>query len=308
MNSSTIITQGDLDRAFKTPFLDLLLKIMRNTYGLRSVELMPPKVSPLYLEFKGIPRTYFIEIDSVMCPTVINEAAWDLPKIKIIKSYFENYSKSKDGVVVVDVGAHQGLFSRQIIAVIKNVTMLYAFEPSPRNFELLSRNIGFLENLTLLNVGLGDTDAEMSLYEDQENHGNYSLNPFVMPDALTNPEKIAFKVKVMHPGNYESNILSHKRPIIYKSDTQSLDLLIASNLSLEFWNKVEVAIIELWRVPHAPIINRSLLRKIFDLFQYKYMHDNLSHNFTTDNIFEYLNVIDFNGTDLILLKEPVNID
>jgi hypothetical protein len=66
VDSYTQITQGDFDRAFKTPFLDLLLKIMRNTYGLRSVEIMPPYDSPLYFEFEGAAKTYFIKIDSVM--------------------------------------------------------------------------------------------------------------------------------------------------------------------------------------------------------------------------------------------------
>jgi predicted RNA methylase len=63
----------------------------------------------------------------------------------------------EDGVFV-DIGVNVGFFSRQIARRFPRVKIL-AFEPDPRIYPLLKRNLNYYSNCTLLQVGLGATDG-----------------------------------------------------------------------------------------------------------------------------------------------------
>lgn len=84
----------------------------------------------------------------------------------------------KPGMTVVDIGAHIGYYTLQFARAVGSVGMVYAFEPAPKTFALLQRNLR--ENnldgvVKLFNVALSDHEGVAELFINEYNKGNNRL-------------------------------------------------------------------------------------------------------------------------------------
>ncbi len=87
------------------------------------------------------------------------------------------------GDIVVDIGAHIGIFS---LFAANNGARVYSFEPVPENFRLLKRNIqrnGLGGVITAANMAVFSRSGEIELYLDNHNCGGHStyVRNFGMP-------------------------------------------------------------------------------------------------------------------------------
>lgn len=82
----------------------------------------------------------------------------------------------KPGYTVLDIGANIGWYSINLAKRIKNIK-IYAFEPIPKTFNYLTRNIEINEvvDVDKYNFGLSDEDKELIFYYDCEGSGNSSI-------------------------------------------------------------------------------------------------------------------------------------
>lgn len=80
----------------------------------------------------------------------------------------------KNGMTVVDVGAHIGYYTLIFASEVKGEGIVFSFEPDPQNFEILSTNVeeNEFENVTLKQVVILDYDGETMLYPDLSNSAN----------------------------------------------------------------------------------------------------------------------------------------
>ena len=72
----------------------------------------------------------------------------------------------KEGMVVADIGANVGYFSRFLSKKIGPKGRLFSFEPIPQTFERLSETIilNELNNITLVNAAVGDTNGDLNIF------------------------------------------------------------------------------------------------------------------------------------------------
>lgn len=85
-------------------------------------------------------------------------------EIFVEEVYLQREIELKPGDIVLDVGSNIGLFSLYLSNKFPDLT-IYAFEPVPQNFEVLSANLkNFGDNIKALNVGLGDKEEEMDFF------------------------------------------------------------------------------------------------------------------------------------------------
>lgn len=78
--------------------------------------------------------------------------------------YFKHYSP-KSGDVIVDIGAHIGLFC--IPTAFYNDVHVFAFEPSPVIYALLKRNVtlnGVGDKITTRQMGISDSEGDAPFY------------------------------------------------------------------------------------------------------------------------------------------------
>jgi FkbM family methyltransferase len=80
------------------------------------------------------------------------------------------------GMIVVDVGAHIGYYTRLFARLAGPTGRVIAFEPHPENFAILRRNVpqSRFPNVTLLECAVGDRNGSLPLYLSP-GHSNHSL-------------------------------------------------------------------------------------------------------------------------------------
>ncbi len=90
-------------------------------------------------------------------PTFINEIWAD-------RYYFKNMIDIKPGDIVIDVGAHIGMFS--LLAAFCGARKVYAYEPEPNNFDMLKKNIhenGYDDVIIPINKAVSDKKGKLTL-------------------------------------------------------------------------------------------------------------------------------------------------
>lgn len=84
---------------------------------------------------------------------------------------------ARPGMCVFDVGANIGYYTLLAARAVGPSGRVFAFEPEPRNFELLTRNVaenGFT-NVRLVNAAVSSTEGVMRLHLDDANFGAHSF-------------------------------------------------------------------------------------------------------------------------------------
>lgn len=69
------------------------------------------------------------------------------------------------GMIVLDVGAHVGYYARLSSQLVGENGRVIAFEPHPRTFEYLMRNVTSLLNVTTIQAAVAETEGTAELYD-----------------------------------------------------------------------------------------------------------------------------------------------
>lgn len=265
-------------------------------HRISSIEIMPVLNDAFYtLDINGNSKSISLPTDGIIGKTTFENNCWDREKI----NFFHLHSQRYDKIVLVDVGANVGLFSRQCVSAMNNIQMIFAYEPQRVNFSLLQRNLTDIQVKTLIvNAALSNKDEETILFEDQRNCGNYSLNKGAMWD---HPEYKTSTVKVIDALSEQLKWTEIDKPIFYKSDTQGFDELIATTYDTDFWSKVECASFELWRV-NKPELNTDKFIQMLNQFPNKSFQYENRNSLTNEDVLNYISGTDGNHEDLLCWK------
>jgi FkbM family methyltransferase len=112
--------------------VDQLTRILRTSPGLRSVPLDDGMILTRLLEGQ---RLLVDSHDIGMTPTMLITGTWEPQHVQALKALVQ------PGHVCIDVGANVGFFSVLMSSLVKREGRVFAFEPQPRLFSLLSRSL-----------------------------------------------------------------------------------------------------------------------------------------------------------------------
>lgn len=89
---------------------------------------------------------------------------------------YEQFSRLEVGNIVIDVGAHAGMFTVKAAKLVGDKGLVVAIEPEPRNLALLQRNIEShrLNNVKVISKAICDKATTLRLYL-QSHSGAHSL-------------------------------------------------------------------------------------------------------------------------------------
>ena len=206
---------------------------------LTEVSFEPPLGSPLWHQGRPVR----LPVDQVIAPLTLQAAQWELEELDFLRSHL-----SEDASwTLIDVGANVGLFARQVLAQLPQVGRALCYEPSPSNASCLRANLEGLP-AEIHTCALGAASADQVLYIEDGNAGNGSLLPEALALATPGSERRA-TVAVREALGESRAWLELPGPLVYKSDTQGADPWLATQYDPRFWERVDVAIVELWRLP-----------------------------------------------------------
>ena len=195
----------------------------------------------------------FSRPDQIITPNLMKRGEWDYFIVKFLKKYLK---KNKNKYSFVDIGANIGLITRQIITNNINVNNYHCVEPESKNFELLKKNLESLtkKNIHFHNFALSPNKSIANrIFLNNENFGDFSLLNFKKNNKFQ-------KIKSLKPNQFFNKIVNQYKieNIIYKSDIQGMDEIVALSLNEKIIQKIKVMILE--------ISNINFLKENLDKF------------------------------------------
>lgn len=123
-------------------------------------------------------RTLFVDTrDSGEANEIILNGCYSPYETEVFRSLI------KPGMKIADIGAHIGYFTLLAAEVAGAHGRVYAFEPDPENFDLLSRtvSVNHFGNVVLENKAISDKNGTEILFQDRFNLGNMSFAEHNIP-------------------------------------------------------------------------------------------------------------------------------
>lgn len=237
-------------------------------------------------------QTLLVPDDKIMSPTIVSEARWEYDNIVL----FAEHLKESGGYTLVDIGANIGLFSRQLQILTDRIDRVLCLEPDDRNFNALRFNLApFGARNELFNIALSTKDGMVELFRDTENIGNYSINADAMRERMFDQvQTTGCEAKTWLRSN-----LSLAGPLAWKSDTQGFDEVIISRTPIEIWERIDVALVEIWRID-KPEFDLAALRDRLGSFPNRRLGD--EEGVSVDDIVSYLSGSDWQFKDLLMWR------
>jgi FkbM family methyltransferase len=133
----------------------------------------PPDVAGTLEVETTFARLLLDEADEWITPTLVATQGWEPGQTALLGE------RLRPGMTVVDGGAHVGYFTCQAARLVGPRGLVLAFEPAPRNFELLRANVwrnGF-GNVVCFPWALGAASALLPLRLSATNTGDHRLDP-----------------------------------------------------------------------------------------------------------------------------------
>ena len=82
----------------------------------------------------------------------------------------------KPGMTVLDIGAHVGYYSRKFSEKVGKNGRIISFEPHPKTYQTLQRNIDHLSNITSFQIALAEKEGQAELHDYLVMSASGSLN------------------------------------------------------------------------------------------------------------------------------------
>ena len=234
-----------------------------------------------------------VPADRALAPALFAQGSWNAEHVAFVVERLN----PRRAYTLVDIGAHIGLFTRQFLNAFVGIATACCIEPDGENFRALRDNLkGYRHGrLRFFNIALGAADGDATFYRDADNSGNYSL----IRDAMRDRPFEKTSARVAAAGPWLESTLAGKGRIVWKSDTQGCDEMIVGQAPWSVWRRVDVALIELWRIEKPELDRGDFLVKI-DSFPNKRLGERPS--VSTRDVEDYLASTDWAHTDLFLWR------
>jgi len=161
-------------------------------------------------------------------------------------------------IALVDIGANSGLVTRQVLTLSGSACEVILVEPIPNHVIAIQANLkkwGDTNQVRIVEAALGETNGQSEISIEKSNRGNSSLLSSAMPASGT----LKLSVEILAVEDFFKGFLSNFDHYIIKSDTQGYDSRILSLLPIEFWNKCQGAVIEVWALPEIEVLPVQVL-------------------------------------------------
>ena len=165
--------------------LKKLLHIIKSLLSHSIYKIMPNKLVTFKNYHKDINVNFYIYKKCPISSSIKNNTFWE----KHLHDVFEKFINENS--IVIEGGCHIGSHTIKMALMCKHI---YAFEPFPKSYDLLKKNIEInkLENVSLIKKGLSNTSNTVQFgWIPSKNPGGSGLsdNPMGQPKWINNSEE-----------------------------------------------------------------------------------------------------------------------
>lgn len=189
---------------------------------------------------------------------------WDWKLEMLLKKYEKETTALaqkliEPGMIILDIGAHIGYYTKLFSKLVGKNGVIYAFEPEEENFQLLKENAENLKNVRIINKAVSDSDGFIDFWKAQNNTGHHSilsseicqekitvpvlkLDNFIKNERLKEINLIKIDIEGGEPYAFRGaqkllsqmhlKIIMEFAPDNFKSDTDAIDFL--KNINRQF--------------------------------------------------------------------------
>ncbi len=135
-------------------------------------------LKPIYRKFKQALKQRTAQVDGFTLHLDTHDSL-DLSLSPDYESFERSLLKEwiQEGDIVLDIGAHIGLFTLIMSRLVGPSGQVYSFEPFPDSYRLLVENLqaNGVENATVLQAAVGAVNNRASLFLNPENSGDHGM-------------------------------------------------------------------------------------------------------------------------------------
>lgn len=141
------------------------IPLLKKLHGFLKIHLRPRLVKAggykIFINRKDFAVSSHLLMDKIYEPTETN----------LVRSQINK------GDIVVDMGANIGYYTLIFAGLVGKNGKVFAFEPDPENFAILSKNVeeNKLENVILINKAVSDKNGKTKLYLSEDNKGDHRI-------------------------------------------------------------------------------------------------------------------------------------
>lgn len=197
------------------------------------------------------PRGAIVEVsrDKFISRSIRRYGEWEIAISEFLASEILALSGQKK-VLLLDIGANVGIITVQASQILRKRGLeisnlrCMCIEPVSTNYDFCVKNlqnlVGKSINWEVLNLALGDSDANSVIQINNENFGDSSL--LSSSHRINTTEE---SVKVVDTRTFSQEYLSSYDSIVMKCDTQGYDAKILARIPVEIWNLVSALVVEI---------------------------------------------------------------
>lgn len=173
----------------------------------------------------------------------------------ILEEYKQKGFEIKNNHIVIDIGAHIGLFTLYASQFCKS-GKIYCFEPVPENFKLLSENLilNKIQNVIAKQCAISNKSGYVKIYLNEDASGN---SMHVSGTESVQAESISLKDVI------DNNNLN--RIDYLKIDCEGEEYEIINSLPVSYFDMIQNMCIEYHFADERPLLIKDLIQKISSL-------------------------------------------
>jgi FkbM family methyltransferase len=156
--------------------------------------------------------------DRVIATHLLGDEVWEPSETAAFLAH------AREGMCVFDVGANIGYYTLLAARAVGSSGRVYAFEPEPRNFGLLTRNVAEngLTNVRLVNAAISNRAGVVRLHLDDANFGAHSFEA----GSIATSSGRSVEVETVSLDGFVDEARAFEAGVLVKVDVQGAEALV----------------------------------------------------------------------------------
>jgi len=184
----------------------------------------------------------YIPSDTAITKNIIRNGFWEKEEVR----HLSKAALQADGKInLIDLGAHAGLISLQVLNLVPGISRAILVEPVPLHAKCINLNLlPFNSKIELCNFALSKEAGIKEGFTDVSNRGNFTLEH----TAVANKYESIY-VEAIGARKFSQSLTMLGGDLIIKSDLQGMDAEVLDEFDDEVWEKTVACVIEVWSLP-----------------------------------------------------------